>query len=56
METQTGVFFYRDLAEALDTGRPPAITMHRARDVMAILEAARQSSASGQAVMLKAKE
>jgi predicted dehydrogenase len=42
--------FYDDLTEALTTGRPPAITAQRARDVMAILEAARQSNASGQTV------
>jgi predicted dehydrogenase len=42
--------FYGDLTEALTTGRPPAITAQRARDVMAILEAARQSNASGQTV------
>jgi predicted dehydrogenase len=52
---ELSAFFYGDLAEALDTGRPPAITMQRARDVMAILEAARQSSASGQIVVLEPK-
>ena len=31
-------FFYTDLAEALASGRPPAIPMQRGRDVMAILE------------------
>jgi len=41
--------FYGDLAEALASGRPSAITARRARDVMAVLEAARQSNASGQA-------
>ena len=42
--------FYGDLTEALITGRPPAITARRARDVMAVLDAARQSNANGQAV------
>ena len=44
--------FYGDLAEAINTGRPPAITAQRALDVMKILDAARQSSASGQSVSL----
>jgi len=44
--------FYTDLAEAITTGRPPAITARRGRNVMAILEAARQSNASGQTVSL----
>ena len=42
--------FYSDLGEALSTGRPPAITARRGRDVMAILEAARRSSETGQTV------
>ena len=44
--------FYTDLAEAIYSGRPPAITAQRAREVMAILEAARQSSGSGQTIHL----
>jgi scyllo-inositol 2-dehydrogenase (NADP+) len=36
--------FYRDLAEAFADGRPPAISAARARDVIALLEAARRSS------------
>jgi len=43
--------FYTDLREALSTGRKPAITAERARDVMLILDAARQSNDSGQVVM-----
>ncbi len=35
--------FYGDLADALGQNRPPAITVQRARNVMAILEAARLS-------------
>ncbi len=35
--------FYGDLADALENKRPPAITVQRARNVMAILEAARRS-------------
>jgi hypothetical protein len=31
---ELSAFFYGDRAEALATGRPPAITMQRARDVM----------------------
>jgi scyllo-inositol 2-dehydrogenase (NADP+) len=42
--------FYGDLAESLSTGRPPAITAQRGRDVMAILEAARRSAETGQTV------
>jgi scyllo-inositol 2-dehydrogenase (NADP+) len=44
--------FYADLADALATNRPPAITAGRARDVMAVLEAARQSSAQGRTVAI----
>jgi scyllo-inositol 2-dehydrogenase (NADP+) len=44
--------FYNDLAEAIRTGRSPAISAQRARQVMAILEAARQSSKSGQTISL----
>ena len=42
--------FYRDLSEALSSGRAPAITAQRGRDVLAILEAARRSHAAGQTV------
>ena len=49
---ELSAIFYADLAEAIASGRPPAITAQRARDVMAILEAARESSASGQTVAL----
>ena len=48
--------FYGDLAEALSAGRAPAITARRARDVMAILEAARLSNATGQVVALDPPE
>jgi len=44
--------FYNDLAEALHTGRPPAITAQRAREVMVILETARQSSKCGQTMLI----
>jgi predicted dehydrogenase len=50
---ELSIFFYGDLLEALQTGRPPAISAKRGRDVMAILDAARQSSESGQTVMLE---
>jgi predicted dehydrogenase len=53
---ELSAFFYADLAEALETGRLPAISAQRGRDVMHILEAARQSSHSGQTVMLEPKE
>jgi len=49
---ELSAIFYEDLAEAISSGRPPAITAQRARDVMAILEGARESSASGQTVTL----
>ncbi len=42
--------FYDDLAEALGRGQPPAVTAARARDVMAILDAARRSHETGQVV------
>jgi predicted dehydrogenase len=42
--------FYRDLAEAFGESRPPAIAARRARDVVAILDAARRSSETGQTV------
>jgi predicted dehydrogenase len=42
--------FYANLSESLSTGRPPAITAQRGRDVMAILEAARRSAETGQTV------
>ncbi|NLE43793.1 MAG: Gfo/Idh/MocA family oxidoreductase [Chloroflexi bacterium] len=44
--------FYEDLADALANDRPSEITAQRARDVMAVLEAARSSNASGQTVTL----
>ena len=53
---ELSAFFYGDLAEALETGRPPAISAQRGRDVMYILEAARQSSESGQTVILEPKK
>jgi predicted dehydrogenase len=49
---ELSAFFYEDLAEALASGRPPAIPAQRGRDVMAVLEAARQSNASGQTIEL----
>jgi predicted dehydrogenase len=49
---ELSAYFYGDLAEALKSGRPPAITMQRGRDVMAILEAARQSNQNRQTVLL----
>jgi predicted dehydrogenase len=42
--------FYSDLAEALSTGRPPAITAQRGRDVIAVLDGARRSNESGETV------
>jgi predicted dehydrogenase len=44
--------FYCDLAEAMAMDRPPAITATCARDVIAVLDAARQSHLSGQVVSL----
>ena len=52
VEDELSACFYGNLAEALRSGRPPAITARQARDVMAVLEAARQSHASGQTVSL----
>jgi len=52
---ELSAFFYGDLAEALAAGRPPAINAQRGRDVMAILEAARHSNATGQTVTLEAR-
>ena len=49
---ELSALFYQDLAEALTTGRPPAITAKQARDVMAVLDAARRSDATGQTVNL----
>jgi predicted dehydrogenase len=46
-------FFYTDLAEALETGRPPAITADHARNVMVILDAIRRSDAAGETVYLE---
>ncbi|MFB3881495.1 MAG: Gfo/Idh/MocA family protein [Armatimonadota bacterium] len=42
--------FYADLAEALSAGRAPAVTAQRGRDVIAILETARQSHRASQTV------
>ncbi len=42
--------FYDDLADAMAKGRDSAITAQRARDVMAILEAARDSAREGEVV------
>jgi scyllo-inositol 2-dehydrogenase (NADP+) len=44
--------FYGDLAEALANGRPSAISAQRARDVMAILDAARRSQDENCTVVL----
>ncbi len=44
--------FYGDLLDALTTGRPPAVTALRARNVMAILDAARRSHAENQTVAI----
>jgi predicted dehydrogenase len=44
--------FYADLAEALEAGLPPAITAQRAREVMVILEAARNAHASKSTIHL----
>jgi predicted dehydrogenase len=44
--------FYGDLLDALTTGRPPAVTALRARNVMAILDAARRSHAENQTVVI----
>ncbi len=46
-------YYYADLAEALRTGRPPAISADHARDVMIILDAARRSHAAGETVFLE---
>jgi len=43
-------FFYADLAHALQEGRPPTVAAERARDVVAILEAARRSNDAGHSV------
>ena len=43
-------YFYGDLADALAANREPVITAQRGRDIMAILDAARRSSATGQTV------
>ena len=42
--------FYGDLAEVLATGRPPTVPAERSRDAIAILQAARESSITGQNV------
>lgn len=44
--------FYSDLSGVLQTGRQPEITAQHARDVMAVLEAARESNATGHTVEL----
>ena len=49
---ELSAYFYSDLAEALEKGRPPAITAQQGRDVIAILEAARRSNASGETIRL----
>jgi scyllo-inositol 2-dehydrogenase (NADP+) len=46
--------FYGDLAEALTQRRPPAVTAARARNVMAILEAARHSDTEKRTVAVPA--
>jgi predicted dehydrogenase len=42
--------FYADLRQAIEEGRPAAITAARARDVVALLDAARESHARQQTV------
>ena len=42
--------FYANLADVLAASERPAITLSRARDVMAVLEAARDSNANGRTV------
>ena len=44
--------FYGDLADALQTGRPPTISAQRARDVMVVLEAARLANDGGRTIQL----
>jgi predicted dehydrogenase len=44
--------FYGDLLDALTTGQPPAVTALRARNVMAILDAARRSHTENQTVAI----
>jgi predicted dehydrogenase len=46
--------FYTDLRQAIETRRPPAITAARARDVVALLDAARESHALQQTVQTPA--
>jgi predicted dehydrogenase len=46
--------FYADLRLAIEGGRPPAITAARARDVVALLEAARESHARQQTIAVPA--
>jgi predicted dehydrogenase len=50
VEDELSACFYTVLAHAFAAGRPPAITAQKARSVMAVLEAARQSNATGQTV------
>lgn len=52
---ELSALFYGDLAGALAEGRLSAVTMQRARDVMAVLEAARHSSATGEVVRLETR-
>ena len=47
---QLSACFYDDLQEALTKKRPSAITAQRARDVIAILETAREAHKTGQVV------
>jgi predicted dehydrogenase len=53
---ELSICFYSDLAEAINTNRSPAISMQRVRDVMAVLEAARQASRIGQVINLVPNE
>jgi len=52
VDKELSTCFYNDLAEAIHTGRLPAITAQRAREVVVVLDAARQSSGSGQTIHL----
>lgn len=42
--------YYELFAEAVRTGRPPPVTARQAVEVLAVLDAARQSAADGQRV------
>jgi len=48
---ELSALFYADLQQALEEKKAPAITATQSRDVIALLEAARQSSESGSAVV-----